>query len=114
MNDPQTGRAEQDGRARGAEPIGDILARLAPRYTGRRRRKARNRVHEAWERAAGPELVEDARPGPLHKGVLTIEVRSAALLSELEGFRKQQLLSRLLEEDDSGRVTGLRFRIAVF
>ena len=80
----------------------------------RRRRSAQTWVHEVWSRAVGEELALEARPGPLRRGVLTIEVRSASLLHELKGFREQELLSRLLSEDASGRVTGLKFRIAVF
>jgi predicted nucleic acid-binding Zn ribbon protein len=68
----------------------------------------------AWERAAGPALAAETRAATLQRGVLTVEVRSSALLAELQGFRTDELLSRLLAADPSARVTGLRFRPGVF
>ena len=101
------------GDRRGPEALGDILQRVMRdvRPPGRKRR---DRMLETWVRVAGPELAEETRPATLRGGVLTVEVRSTALLHELEGFRKDELLDRLLSEDPSGRVTGLRFRLGVF
>jgi predicted nucleic acid-binding Zn ribbon protein len=93
--------------------VGDVLARLMRDVRPGPRRR-RSGVQDAWSRVAGTELADEARPATLRKGVLTVEVRSAALLHELEGFRKDELLARLLEEDASGRVTGLKFRLGVF
>jgi predicted nucleic acid-binding Zn ribbon protein len=74
----------------------------------------RGGVESAWVRAAGPELAEATRTATLRRGVLTVDVRSASLLAELQGFRREELLARLLGADPSGRITGLRFRLGVF
>jgi predicted nucleic acid-binding Zn ribbon protein len=77
-------------------------------------RRRRSAIAAAWDRAAGPELALETRPATLQRGVLTVEVKSTSLLAELQGFRRDELLSRLLEADPSARITGLRFRPGVF
>ncbi len=111
-----TAAAADDGAPRrGGEPelVGDVLRRLMRDVAPRRSVRRRDVVREAWEQAAGPALAEETRPATLRGGVLTVEVRSAALLHELEGFRRDELLARVL---DAGvrDVTGLRFRLGVF
>lgn len=112
---PGRGGDSAPGQSRGgdAQAIGDILrillkdANMSPR-----RRKAG--VAEAWAAAVGSELAAETRPSTLQKGVLTVEVRSPALLHEFQGFRTEELLGRLLEHDTTGRISGLRFRLGVF
>ena len=128
------GGGEADAKRGGpAESIGDILRRALPELqpTSRgvsRTRRTQTAVAAAWARAAGPELAEETRPATLQRGVLTVEVRSTALLAELQSFRRDELLARLIEADaalsrsgrgsadgaPTGRVTGLRFRPGVF
>lgn len=104
------GRDAQRGGA--PESLGDILKRT---MRGVRPAVVRRRgVAGAWAAAAGAELSEDTRAVSLNHGVLTVEVRSSALLAELQGFRRDDLLARLLGADPTGRVTGLRFRPGVF
>lgn len=102
-------------RTRGgdAEAVGDILRRVMGdvRPPTARRRDA---VFRAWETAAGVDVAAETRPSTLRRGVLTIEVRSPALLHELEGFRRDELLGRFLAAAPDGRVTALRFRLGVF
>lgn len=105
------GGAERRGGAPSA--LGDLL-RPWISQVGRTSRRRRSAVVEAWERAAGPALAAETRPSTLQRGVLTVEVRSSGLLAELQGFRTEELLSRLLSADPSVRVTGLRFRPGVF
>ena len=100
-------------RGGAAESLGDILKRLVP-ATRPAVRRQRSAVAAAWEQAAGPELTQETRPSTLQRGVLTIEVRSDALLLELQSFRRDELLARIVETDGKGRVTGLRFRPGVF
>lgn len=113
-----TGHEQQahgaDGRRRGSpEAIGSILGRVMKGVEPRARPR-RSSMSATWARAAGEDLAGETHAATLRKGVLTVEVRSAGLLHELEGFRKTELLGRLLEEDSTGRVTGLRFRLGVF
>lgn len=93
--------------------MGKILERVL-RGSGVTKTRRGSSVADLWARAAGPELGAETRPSTLKKGVLTVEVRSAALLAELAGFRTDEMLARLLAEDSSGRITGLRFRLGVF
>jgi predicted nucleic acid-binding Zn ribbon protein len=95
------------------ESIGEILPRVL-RESGFTKSRRGSTLAELWERAAGPELGRETRPATLRQGVLTVEVRSAALLADLAGFRTEELLARFLDADPSGRVTGLRFRLGVF
>ena len=93
--------------------VGSILPRVLAE-SGFTRRRRRSSLSSLWETAAGAELAAETRPATLRHGVLTVEVRSTALLAELAGFRREELLSRLLAADPSGRVTGLRLRLGVF
>jgi Dna[CI] antecedent, DciA len=102
---------EQRGGA--PESVGQILARVV-RGSGITKTRRGTSIADLWARAAGPELAAETRPSTLRQGVLTVEVRSAALLAELAGFRTDEMLTRLLAEDSSGRITGLRFRLGVF
>jgi len=95
------------------ESVGEILPRVL-RESGFTKSRRGSTLASLWERAAGPELARETRPSTLQKGVLTVEVRSAALLADLAGFRTAGLLSQFLAVDPSGRVTGLRFRLGVF
>ncbi len=101
--------------ARGGPPrlVGDVLAGVL-RDAGYRTRRPASGIAQTWAAAAGPEVAAETRPATLRRGVLTVEVRSAALLAELKGFRTQELLARLLAQDPSGRITGLAFRPGVF
>jgi len=111
LTDPGAQEAVRRGGA--AEPIGDILPRVL-RGSGFTRRTRRGGLEEAWARAAGEALAAETKPATLRSGVLTVEVRSAALLAELAGFRTAEMLSRFLSVDPSGRVRELRFRLGVF
>lgn len=106
---------ERDAERRGGAPeaIGDVLRRVLGDAKPAARR-GRGSVARSWERAAGAELAPETRPSTLRRGVLTVDVRSAALLHELESFRREELLSRLLAEEPTGRVTGLKFRLGAF
>ena len=95
------------------ESVGEILPRVLP-GTGSGTRRRESAVARLWGGVAGPRLAAETRPSTLRRGVLTVEVRSSPLLAELSGFRAQELLSRLVAADPSGRVTGLRFRPGVF
>jgi len=113
VNDPPRTDDSGRGRRKGPEAFSDILQRVMRDVRPRGRRR-RDKMLETWVAVAGPELAAETRPATLRAGVLTIEVRSTALLHELQGFRRDDLLDRLLTKDSTGRVTGLRFRLGVF
>ena len=109
------GSTGERGERRGGAPesVGEILPRVLAASGVQRARRASG-IAVVWERAAGPGLAGETRPATLQRGVLTVEVRSAGLLAELANFRTADLLRRVLAEDPSGRITGLRFRLGVF
>jgi hypothetical protein len=102
--------AGREQRGGAPEPIAAVLSRM---MGGLRPAARRGGIAETWAAAAG-DLAAETKPASLQRGVLTVEVRSAALLAELEGFRKDELLARLLDAEGSGRIRGLRFRLGVF
>ncbi len=66
------------------------------------------RATAAWRDAAGAEYCEQARATSLKKGVLTVEVDSAALLQELSVYRKKDLLHALRRAEPS--ISDLKFK----
>jgi len=108
-----TGAKTTNQRGGAPESLGQILPRVI-RGVAPLKRGSRSALARIWEAAAGPELAAETRPSTLRRGVLTVEVRSAALHAELSGFRAGELLSRVLAADPSGRITGLRFAPGVF
>ena len=113
---PTPGESRPGGpETRGGAPeqIGTVLRRVM-RGAGPAAARRQGRLVEAWNRAAGPDLAADTRPTALQHGVLVVEARSSALVAELQAFRREELLSRLLAADPTGRVTGLKFRLGVF
>lgn len=110
MSAPSAGQPEVRGGA--PESVGAVLRRLMRDVRPEQRRRAG--VAEAWAAAAGPELSAETQAVALQRGVLVVEVRPPSLLAELQGFRRDELLARLVAADPSGRITGLRFRPGVF
>ena len=109
-------RHARDARGGAPEPVGAILRRVVGEVRPAQRRQGG--IEGAWTRALAlaqrPELARETRPSTLRAGVLTVEVKSSGLLVELQGFRRDELLARLLEAEPSGRITGLRFRLGGF
>jgi hypothetical protein len=66
-------------------------------------------VAEIWRRAVGDEIASLSRPGRFRGGVLTVEVDSAPLASELEQFAREHLLEALEREGLVG-LCDLKFR----
>jgi predicted nucleic acid-binding Zn ribbon protein len=91
------------------EPIKEILARL---FTARGwgRRQARLHVERAWSAVVAPEHAVHTRVMGLRRGVLEVEVDSAALLQEIAHFHKRRLLEALRERLPAEFLKELRFR----
>jgi hypothetical protein len=92
--------------------VASILQRVLKKADLHPRRK--RGIADTWARAVGEELAAQTHPSRLSRGELVVDVGNSALLHELEGFRKQELLDQVLATDDSGRIRGLRFRLGVF
>jgi len=84
--------------AKGAEALSDLLQRFL-QTSPAGRAVAVEEVEARWREVAvevvGAPLAADTRVRGLRDGVLTIEVASSALLSELETFHSQELLRAL-------------------
>ena len=72
---------------------------------------SRSDVVAAIERALGPETASHCRIVGERKGRLTVEVASAPLFAELEGFRKEEIRCAINDSLDTPRITELRFRL---
>lgn len=94
---------------RKAEPVGEVLGRWIER-SGVLNRSDRDRVWQAWRELLGSEAEHTQLVG-LRNHVATFIVDSSPLLSELNNFRKQELLEGLRERVRSTFVRDLRFRL---
>ncbi|HUU11462.1 MAG TPA: DUF721 domain-containing protein [Phycisphaerae bacterium] len=92
-----------------AEPLGEVLRRWVAR-SGALRLSDRERVWEAWQRRLGPEA-KHTHLESLRKNVATFTVDSSALLSELNNFRKQELLEALHDDVRGCFIRDIRFRL---
>ena len=92
-----------------AEPLGDVLGRWLTR-SGLLRLSDRDRVWEVWRRQLGADA-DHTRLLSLKGNVATFSVDSSALLSELNNFRKMELLEALHSEVRTYFVRDIRFRL---
>jgi hypothetical protein len=92
------------------QPLSAALAELIA-LRGFARRQAETDLQEAWAAAIGPKWASHTRPGRIIRGVLQVEVNSAALLSELSGFHGLELTQRLQESAPQLKIKGIRFRL---
>lgn len=79
-------------RSSSAVPIGDVLSELKSRH---RRSRILEALRERWTEAAGEPWGRFSRPTGLRAGRLKVEVASGALLGELSGLRRGELLRRI-------------------
>ena len=100
--------ASDFGKVR-AEPVGDVLQRWLAR-SGLLRVSDRDRVWEVWQRQLGSDAVHTCLVS-LRGNVATFSVDSSALLSELNNFRKVELLESLHREVRTYFVRDIRFRL---
>jgi len=92
-----------------AEPVGNVLQRWA-RRRGVLRLTERQKIGSVWERLLGPDAAHTRLEG-LKNHVATFAVDSSALLSELNNFRKQELLEALRHEVRTYFIRDIRFRL---
>ncbi len=74
-------------------------------------RAGRSRVSQAVEEALGERLAPHVEVSGFRKGTLTIEVDSPALLSELRGFRSDELRLACNERLDKEKIARIVFRM---
>lgn len=77
-----------------------------------RRGSVLEQVRRGWAAAAGPPVAKRTRVAGFERGVLTIEVASAALKHDLATFRQGELLEALAKALPGPLVRELRFRVS--
>jgi predicted nucleic acid-binding Zn ribbon protein len=92
-----------------SQPVGDILRRWAKR-TGALKASDQDRIWAAWQRLLGRDAAHTTLVG-LKNQVAMFNVDSSALLSELNNFRKQELLEGLRREVKTYFVRDFRLRL---
>jgi hypothetical protein len=76
------------------QDIGTILSRLFA-MRGYGRVQGDRQLQEAWLAVAGPELSQGTRAMAIKNGVLQVGVSNSALLAQLVGFHRVDLLEKL-------------------
>ena len=92
-----------------SEPVGRVLKRWAAK-SGILKTSDRERIWDAWQRLLGRDAAHTSLDG-LRNQVVTFTVDSSALLSELNNFRKQDLLEGLRREVRTYFVRDIRLRL---
>jgi hypothetical protein len=70
------------------------------------------RAKRKWESVTGRETAAHSWPRRVRRGVLTVEVDSSALLAELAGYRRDEILRALTQGPDSLGVREIKFVLA--
>jgi len=107
---PLTGfREASDFQKDWSQPVGEIVRRVLARR-GLNNLTHRQQVWDAWERILGADASHTHLEG-LKNQVATFTVDSSALLSELAGFRKYEILEAFHREVRTFFVRDLRLRL---
>lgn len=91
-NSPQRRRGRKE-----PSRIGDLIAGVV-RKNGLGNQSTLDRLRSVWQEAVGRKNAAETRIMGLQRGVLTVEVASAALAQELGVYYKRELLKRLREQ----------------
>jgi predicted nucleic acid-binding Zn ribbon protein len=102
-------REAADYAAERSEPVGAVLQRWAAK-SGVLKASDRDRIWNAWQHLLGRDAAHTTLEG-LRNKVVTFTVDSSALLSELNNFRKQELLDGLRREVRTYFVRDIRLRL---
>lgn len=106
-------------RRGGARSLGSLIEGLVKKGSAARGAApgpavgiAREVIEAAWRRAVGPEIAAQSAVRGLARGVLEVEVESAALLQELATFYRRDILAALKGRGAAlADVTELRLRL---
>lgn len=94
--------------AQGPDPLSSALSELIS-ARGLARARGESQLADAWRQAAGEACSQRTRPLGLRRGVLQVAVDSAPLRSELQSFRRAELLHALQEAAPHLNVRDLKF-----
>jgi predicted nucleic acid-binding Zn ribbon protein len=91
------------------EPLRDIIAQFLDR-SGLTRHVQHDELRRVWQELLG-DAAEHTRLEAVRKSVATFRVDSAALLHELNNFRKAELLGRLQSDVKGMFISDIKFRL---
>lgn len=102
----------QDRRRRPIHTLREAVASFLER-SGLSRQTLQDQVGRAWCDLVGPEAAGHTRLArTIRRGVLRVEVDSPALLAELAGFRRPELLRGLQERIKRKHIEEIRFKLS--
>jgi predicted nucleic acid-binding Zn ribbon protein len=98
----------------GRRPVHTLREAIASfmETSGLSRATLSDQIGRAWVDILGPEIARHTRLSrTIHKGVLHVEVDSSALLGELSGFRRAEILKGLQERVKRQHISDLKFKL---
>lgn len=95
--------------AKGPRKLADILSEVIARR-GTAKTTVQLEIERSWKEAAGERAASRTRVGALRRGELEILVDNPALLMELEGYYKDDLLAAMQRSVRHCTIRKLRFR----
>lgn len=97
--------------SRDPQLLSSALAELIA-LRGLARTRAASDLEEAWSHVAGDQWALATRPLKISRGVLHVEVKSAALLGQLVAFHRVELTSRFQQQVPHLNVKSIKFKLA--
>lgn len=97
--------------ARDPQPLSIALSELIA-LRGFAHVRSDSELELAWKTVCSPEIAAQSRPQPISRGVLTIAVENAPLLSELASFQSADLLQRLKQQYPHLKIKSLKFKLS--
>ncbi|MDZ4686967.1 MAG: DUF721 domain-containing protein [Planctomycetaceae bacterium] len=91
------------------QPLSLALAELIA-VRGFARTRADDDLQIAWRTAAG-ELAQSTRAVKVARGVLSVEVTSTGVLSELVSFHASELTAKMQRQAPQLRIKSIKFRL---
>ncbi len=99
------------GAPRSVHTMRDAIASFME-SSGLSRATVTDQIGRAWLDVLGPAIAKHTRLSrTIRKGVLSVEVDSPALLGELSGFRKAEILKGLHERVKRRHIEDLKFKL---
>lgn len=97
----------------GVASIGDILKRWLRENKGTKRID-QGQIFARWSQIVGDPVASRTRVVDLNSGELTVEVNSAALLTELSTYYRKDILESLHQSEEFRGIQKIRFRAGAF
>ncbi|WP_437191516.1 DUF721 domain-containing protein [Planctomicrobium sp. SH527] len=92
------------------ESLGSVLSSLFA-LRGYGRSQGDKQLQDQWKKIVDAEIASKTKVLSLRAGILQIGVANSSLLSELASFHKLELLDRIRESGEFGRIKDLRFKL---